>query len=161
MSYRVFKPITSFSTRSWLINPSLSPAHESRAAYSQVSRGDWPWGSAISLGLNSQLAETLGTTVRQPLVISHWHFGCCSDGIVAGYSDWMAISLNRKRKFEVWAAIRSRGAGQIKVWPVWWINAFPSIIFKSLSLGDTFLKGFRLTKSFEQFSQFKPSGRFK
>lgn len=131
MLYRVFKPITSLSTRTWLINPPPSPAHERRVAYSQVSRGDWPRGSAISLGLNSQLAETLGATVRQPLVISHWHFGCCSDGIVGWYSDWIGHFIESLEKIwdvggdsELW----NQTNRIVKVWPVWWINAFSSII---------------------------------
>lgn len=48
MLYQVFKPIITLSTRTWLIKSPLSSAHESRVAYSQVSRSDWPQCSAIS-----------------------------------------------------------------------------------------------------------------
>lgn len=47
------------------------PSLEWLVVHSQVCSGDCSSGSAISLGLNSQLTETLRATARPPLVIGH------------------------------------------------------------------------------------------
>ena len=98
----------------WLIPPARERARLLVPRYPGVTGLE---GAAISLGLNSQLAETLVTTVRQPLVISHWHFGCGSNVIASRCSDWTFHWIAGDS--QVWNQANTTA----EVWPVWWISA--------------------------------------